>query len=50
MLTNRDQYNEMWSKFQNGTISEAVWVEFCDALLDEILIEHKDVFIRLKYR
>ena len=45
-----DQYYEMFVKVQSGIISEEVWKDYCFNMLDEILEQNKDVFIRLKNR
>ena len=45
-----DQYYEMFAKVQSGIISEETWKEYCFKLLDEVLEDNKDVFIRLKNR
>lgn len=41
-------YYEIHEQFSNGEISENNWRNFCDVLLEEIMQEHKDVFLRLK--
>jgi len=45
-----DQYYEMFAKVQSGIISEEVWREYCFNMLNEVLEQNKDVFIRLKNR
>jgi hypothetical protein len=45
-----DQYYEMFAKVQSGIISEEAWKEYCFNMLNEILEQNKDVFIRLKRR
>jgi hypothetical protein len=45
-----DQYYEMFAKVQSGIISEEVWKEYCFNMLNEVLEQNKDVFIRLKNR
>jgi hypothetical protein len=45
-----NQYYEMFAKVQSGIISEEVWKEYCFNMLDEVLEQNKDVFIRLKNR
>jgi hypothetical protein len=52
MKTKQDQYNEMLTKYRAGEISEEVWIEFCNEVLDEILSEPEvqAVLARLKAR
>lgn len=45
-----DQYYEMFAKVQDGTISEEIWKDYCLSLLDKVLEDNKDIFIRLKNR
>jgi len=47
---NQEEYKFMWDQFQNGFISEEVWIEFCDKILVQMLEDSKDVLIRLKNR
>ena len=47
---NQAEYEFMWVQFQNGFISQEVWIEFCDKILVQILEDSKDVLIRLKNR
>lgn len=43
-------YNEMYRRFTEGVISEAAWREYCASILDKVLTDNKDVFVRLKHR
>ena len=47
---NKEQYNEMFAKVQNGQISEEVWFGYCFEILSQIIEENKSVFVRLKER
>ena len=43
-----NEYDTMFRKFQNGEITETEWREFCAKILDKVLDDHKDIFVRLK--
>ena len=43
-------YNEMYARFINKEITEEIWIEFCQKVFDMILVENKEVFVRLKFR
>jgi hypothetical protein len=43
-------YEEMYAKFKSGEITKEAWLEYCQALFDQILEQHKEVFVRLKFR
>lgn len=45
-----NQYYEMFAKVQSGIISEECWKDYCLNMLNEVLEQNKDVFIRLKNR
>lgn len=34
--------------FLNGHITEKEWVEFCNSILNKLLVENKETMIRLK--
>lgn len=44
------QYFENLQKFQNGEWTSDMWYVYCASVLDELMEENKDVFIRLKNR
>ncbi len=43
-------YDRNFEMFLAGLITEGEWVTYCTKLLEEIMTENKDVFIRLKDR
>lgn len=45
-----DIYDIMFAKFQAKEITEAEWREFCDSVMDDIMNNNRDVFVRLKHR
>jgi tryptophanyl-tRNA synthetase len=46
----KENYNTMKEKFDNGQITEQEWKAFCFEVLAEILDDCKDVMVRLKER
>lgn len=48
--TMNEQYDIMFAKFKTGQITEQQWREFCNTLMDQILVQNTDVFVRLKFR
>lgn len=42
------KYNDLFTKFQSGIITEKEWTDYCDKLFSQILEDNKDVFIRMK--
>jgi hypothetical protein len=45
-----NEYEIMFRKFQNNEITETEWREFCGKVLDKVLEENREVFVRLKFR
>lgn len=45
-----ETYYIEFEKLQKNEISYIEWGIFCTVLLEEIMEEHKDVFVRLKER
>lgn len=45
-----EKYYELFDKLNKGEISVTYWQDFCSAYLAQIMVEHKDVFERLKDR
>ena len=45
----QDTYETNWQKYIKGEITEQEWRAFCDAVLDEILVENQDMMMRLKF-
>lgn len=43
-------YNTIYKMFQNGQISEKVWHRYCRMIMHKILVENRDVWVRLKNR
>lgn len=48
--TSPAKYQEMFAAMQTGKITEQEWFDYCQAVLADILDQHKDVLVRLKYR
>ena len=46
----QNEYDIMFRKFQTGQITETEWREFCGKILDAVLEENKETFVRLKFR
>lgn len=44
------QYFENLQKFQNGDWTSDMWYIYCASILDQLMEENKEVFIRLKNR
>lgn len=44
----QELYNEMWYAFQRGEITQEVWLDFCNAVFEQLLAEIEDSLIRLK--
>lgn len=44
----QELYNEMWHSFQHDEITQEEWLNFCNAVLDQLLAEIEDSLIRLK--
>ena len=43
-----ERYGKMWQAYQNGEISEKVWIAFVNECFEQILDDNKDVLVRLK--
>jgi hypothetical protein len=43
------QYNTMYTKYQEGTITPQEWYTFCLNTLVEIMTENRQIFVNLKY-
>lgn len=43
-------YFELYERVQRDEVSQSYWQDFCTVLLEGIMEEHKDVFVRLKER
>ena len=46
----QNEYDTMFRKFQTGEITETEWRDFCVKILDKVLEENKEIFVRLKFR
>lgn len=44
----QELYNEMWLSFQRGEISQEEWLNFANAIFEQLLTEIEDSLIRLK--
>lgn len=44
----QELYNEMWHSFQCGEITQKEWLNFCNAVFEQLLAEIEDSLIRLK--
>lgn len=44
----QELYNEMWHAFQRGEITQEVWLDFSNAVFEQLLTEIEDSLIRLK--
>ena len=44
----QELYNEMWLSYQRGEISRKEWVNFANAIFEQLLTEIEDSLIRLK--
>ena len=49
-MVNKQEYYENWDKLSNRLISEEEWKDYCMSVLQDLMIENKDVFLRLKAR
>jgi hypothetical protein len=45
-----EEYSEKLSQLMDGTITEEEWMAYCKEILEEIMDENKDVYIRMKER
>jgi hypothetical protein len=45
-----EQYYIMLEKFSRDEITQQQWYDYCTVVLGEMMLEHKDVFVRLKDR
>lgn len=41
-------YNEMWLSYQHGEISQEEWINFANAIFEQLLTEIEESLIRLK--
>ena len=44
----QELYNEMWLSYQNGEISQEEWLNFANAIFEQLLTEIESSLIRLK--
>lgn len=44
----QELYNEMWYSFQRGEITQEEWLNFGNAVLDQLITEIEESLIRLK--
>lgn len=44
----QELYNEMWQSFQRSEITQETWLNFVNAVFDQLLTEIEDSLIRLK--
>lgn len=49
-MTDTARYQEMFAAVQAGKITEQEWFDYCQGVLADLLDQHKDVLVRLKYR
>jgi hypothetical protein len=50
MNINTEEYTTKLNQVTNGLLSEEAWKEYCQDLLNEILEDAKDIFVRMKER
>ena len=41
-------YDTNYKHYQEGRISQEIWLEFCEAILEILMTENCDVLLRLK--
>jgi len=44
----KKHYVTKFLQFRNSEITEEIWLKFCDELFQQIVVESKDVMVRLK--
>lgn len=44
----QELYNEMWYSFQRGEITQEEWLNFGNAVLDQLIAEIEESLIKLK--
>jgi len=44
------EYSEKLSQFMSGIITKEQWIEYCNAILEEVIDLNSDVFVRMKER
>lgn len=42
-------YDAMYRLFKEGKMSEENWQLYCKSVLETLMVEHRDVLIRLKF-
>lgn len=50
MNINSEEYTTKLRQLNDGALSEEAWLEYCQELLNEILDDAKDIFVRMKER
>jgi hypothetical protein len=45
-----EEYNQKYEAFTSGKLSRDEWTRYATAVLEKIMSDNKDVFIRLKNR
>ena len=43
-----NDYYEMFAKVKDGQITEQDWFDYCSEMLNKIMEDNKDIFIRMK--
>ena len=44
----QELYNEMWQSFQRGEITQETWLDFVNAIFEQLLAEVEDSLVKLK--
>ena len=44
----QELFNEMWRSFQRGEITQEEWLNFGNAILEQVIAEIEDSLIKLK--
>lgn len=44
----QELYNKMWLSYQRGEISQEEWLNFANAIFEQLLTEIEDSLVRLK--
>jgi len=45
----QNQYNKMWTLYQNGRITSTCWFNYCNLVTLQIMYNNREVYVRMKY-
>ena len=50
MNIDSEEYSKKLGEFVNGEISKEEWIEYCQDIMNDIMDENSDVYVRMKQR